>query len=253
MSRRIHKLPGVIPTGRIAQPKPRPSRRAIGIFFGLLFLGGAYWFFAMSTTFAIDRVEVIGTNDTSVQAMAERFLGRNIFRLNETAVEQDLQQAHPPVARVRLVRGLPRTIRIEVSLRDPAIRWQAAQGTFIMDSQGQIFALGENESHQTLPKVVDKSNATITLGQQLVTPAFITFIQAIQTQVEDKFKRKHTANEIMETTSHLDVILEGDLRIRLTTQRPLEEQLDGALAIFTAHPDAKLIDVRVPKWGYWKK
>lgn len=215
---------------------------------------GAYWFFFMSETFAVQKVEVTGAESASIASVAESLKGRNIFRLVSAGIEQDIRQVHPPTAHVVVVRGLPNTVRLTIALREPALQWQVADTSFILDRTGEAFEQGVSKpEYAALPKVIDRSNRRVQIGQQVVTPAFITFIDESNKKVPDLFKRVHVANEILETTFHIDLVLEGDLRIRVTTQRPLEEQLNGAVAIFTAHPEAKSIDVRVPKRGYYKK
>ncbi|HEY1074670.1 MAG TPA: hypothetical protein VGE59_03160 [Patescibacteria group bacterium] len=250
----VHRMPKIIRGGRIESERPKPSRKS----FGLLFIGLAvvvgYWFLFMSDTFAVQKVEVAGAESPSITSVAEALKGRNIFRLTSVSIEQDIRQSYPPTDSVLVVRGLPNTVRLTVSLREPALQWQAGEALFILDSQGEAFEQGTTKpEYAALPKIIDRSNRPVSIGQQIVTPAYVTFVQDINKRAPDLFKRAHVANEILETTFHIDIVLEGDLRIRVTTQRPLEEQLLGAASIYTAHPDAKTIDVRVPKRGYYKK
>lgn len=251
VGRPIHRLPGVIPAGKVfSSPRKLAPYWSVG-FVVLGVIVGGYWFVFQSEVFRVTSVEVVGIESSAVVAVTGRFVGENIFRLNSAAVGQDLRQAYPAIAEVTIIRGLPRTVRLSVSLREPKVRWQRGGTVFIVDATGQIFAAGEQPEHANLPKIVDLSSAPVAAGQMIVTPVFITFVEKLQNQLSD-FGRDHIANEITETTYHLDVVLSGDLRLRLTTQRPLDEQLAAARSIFASHPEARVIDVRVPRWGYWK-
>jgi hypothetical protein len=252
MSPRIHKMPGILPGKMLKLDQPKRSPRIRLFILGLALIGGSYWFVYASPTFAVEKVEITGVDEAALATVAHRLIGRNIFRLSTTAIEADMKQVYPPVASLTLIRGLPRSVRLQVALRQPMLRWQILDKTYIIDATGQVFDEGEKPDYADLPKVIDTSSLQFTIGQHITTPAFIEFVTAIPDKATALLGRKHVANEIKETMFHVDVLLDGDVRIRLTTQRPLEEQLEAAKTIASAHPDAKLIDVRVPGWGYWK-
>jgi cell division septal protein FtsQ len=253
MARSIHKLPTVIPTGRIHAEKPRPNWRRLSVILlglGLLILG--YWFIYGSPVFTVTQVEVVGIEPSLIKTITDPLIGSNIWRVNTTAIEENSKHVYGPINTVTVVRGLPHTVRLQVALRQPKLRWQVGDTVSIIDDSGQVFSEGDAPQYATLPKVIDRTNFPVQVGQRIVAPSFVTFLTDVQTKVPDTFHRAVTSSEITVTTFHIDVILEGDIRIRLTTQRPLQEQLDGAVAILNAHPTAKIIDVRVPRWGYWQ-
>ncbi len=250
--RSVHRLPGIIPRQRTPQPKPkRWPWIFLSILFGVCLLGG-YWYLYASTSFAIEKVEVTGADIPAIKPVTEHLVGSNIFRLHTSQVEQEIRQVHPPVATVTLVRGLPHTLRIGITLRTPMVRWQSNNETFILDEQGEVFAKGDQPMYAALPKVVDYSNVPVTMGQGLVSPGFIDFLHDIDPLAHDLFGKKIATYEVYETFFHLDVLLEGDIRLRLTTQRPAQEQLQAAQSILLAHPGIHFIDVRVPGRGYYK-
>lgn len=253
MKQRIHRMPSVIPGTRIKAALVKPPRRGLrSVVWFLLFLGGLYWLVFLGPTFQVQQVELLGADTTALATLADNMKGQNIFRLNQTAVESAMRQVHPPIDTVTLIRGLPHTVRLLVTLRTPALRWQVNDTVYILDANGEVFQEGEKPEYENLPKVVDTSGVAVQVGQQIIVPAFIDFIQDVQEKTPQTFHRSYLRSEVTETTFHVDALLEGDIRLKFTTQRPLQEQLDGAFAIATAHPDAKVIDVRVPKWGYWK-
>lgn len=253
MARRVHKFSGVIPTGRIEAEKPRIHWGRVSLLFlGMGTAGLIYWFIYASPSFAITEVEVVGADAGLVKSITEPLIGTNIFRINATAIEENSKQVYDPIERVSVVRGLPHKIRLEITLRAPKLRWQVGDTLYIIDSAGQVFSEGDTPEFSALPKVIDRTNFPIEVGQRIVSPSFVTFLGDIHAKVPVTLGKPVVSSEITVTTFHIDVILENGIRVRLTTQRPLQEQLDGAAAIINAHPDAKVIDVRVPRWGYWQ-
>ncbi len=253
MARRVHKFSGVIPTGHIEASRPKPNWRRIGfviLLAGVIGLG--YWFIYASPTFAITEVEVHGVEPSLIKSITDTLIGSNIWRVNAIAIEENSKQVYNSIETVSVVRGIPHKVRLEATLRSPKVRWQVGDTVFIIDSAGQVFSQGDTPEYATLPKIVDKTNFPVKVGQRIVSPSFITFLTEIHERVPATLKKAVVANEITVTTFHIDVVLDSGARIRLTTQRPLQEQLDGAATILAAHPDAKVVDVRVPRWGYWQ-
>jgi hypothetical protein len=254
MRSRIHRMPGLMPGKPLPKERSSSNRyRYIGI---VLVVGGIisglYWFFFLSPVFSIEKIEIIGSDNESVRAAADRLTGGNIFRLHATSLAQTLTQSYPPIETVTVVRGLPHVVRINITLRRPALRWQINDVIYIIDSEGEIFEQGDKPDYADLPKIVDKSGLATDIGQTIVTPEFIQFVTDMQKRIPTLFTQAYLGNEISETTFHIDALLQGDIRIRLTAQRPLQEQLDAAKSILAKHPEAKIIDVRATRWGYWK-
>lgn len=251
MARTIHRMPGVLPRQPQRSSK-RVSLRSLKFLFILLIIGGTYWFFMRGPMFAVATVELTGSEEQALRTIAEGLKGKNIFTLRALAIEQDMRQTYPPIGRVTLVRGLPRTVRLAVSLRTPSLRWQAGETIFILDERGEVFQVGDKPEFQSLPKVYDKSGIIPQVGQYIVAPAFIQIMEDLHRQAPEYLGRSYSGIEITETTFHIDLLLEQNMRVRLTTQRPLREQLETAQKIVKLHPEATSIDVRVPQWAYWK-
>ncbi len=251
--KQIHRLPSILPAARIKEQKPGRNRRVIFVLIATGIVILAYWFIFRSPYFAVTKIEVTGVDPATVKSVVDRMIGTNIFGLNSVGVETDMKQVYPPVASVSLVRGLPHTLRLSVTLRQPALRWQVNDSTtFILDSNGEAFELGDKETYASLPKISDKSGIQVQLGQRVTTAAFIDFMNQLHTAIPNELHRAQIGSEITETSFHVDVMLEGEIRVKMTTQRPSLEQVKAAATILQAHPEAKTVDVRVPKWGYWK-
>ncbi len=248
----MYKMPALLPQQSRQSAPPKRSRLPWFFLLLIVMLGVVYWFFIVSPTFAVRSIELVGSDNNSIKAISDHLIGRNMFLLNKESVEQEIKQIYPPVARVSLIRGLPHTVRLVVTLRAPKLRWQTGSAVFILDEDGQSFEEGEKDMYNILPKVVDYSGIPIAIGDTVVSANYIQFIEDLQEKIPDLFHRSVLSYEVHETTYHIDIVLDGDLRVRLTSQRPAKEQLDSAEAILLAHPSSHQIDVRVPIIGYYK-
>lgn len=251
MASSIHALPKTMhrPIRASKPPKKKISWKLGVSIIGLLFV---LWLFFVSNTFDVATVTLSGTDAASARVYSETLKGQNIFLLNTLTVEAALRKAYPPIGSVTIVRGLPSTIKLDVTLRQPQLRWRVKDTVSILDSTGEVFDQGNKTEYAVLPEVSDLSGIQVSLGQPVVSPSFIEFIKTITKESPNHLKKNVTRFEVAETTLLVDAVLEGDIRVRLALNRPIEEQLKGASAIMAAHGDAKTIDVRVPGWGYWK-
>lgn len=247
----IQRLPGILPTQPLKR-EPKRSKRWPIILLLLIGVGGIYWAFFLSSLFTVQSVSVVGTNDAAVISLAERLKGENIFRIRTTTLAEDIRRAYPPVADVTVVRGLPHSVRLSMVLRKPMLRWQTPEGVYILDQNGESFSVGETEAYATLPKVLDSSGFPVKVGQSIVSPSFIDFLYELQDQLPSQFNRKVVNYEVKASTYHLDILLDGDVRLKVTVQRPVTEQLVSSKLILDAHPEVHLIDVRIPQVGYYK-
>ncbi len=250
----IHRMPGVLPktSFRRSSEAPRP-RRHLPLF--LIVIGvvlGVYWFIFASTTFAIQIIEVEGLPTEAVTPLRNQLEGKNIFRINSVALTDDARQLIPSIKDVTVARGLPHTVRLKIALRDPAVRWVTRTTEYVLDHDGVAFAEGKSDAYSGLPAIRDDSGLSYKIGQTVATEQFVAFMTIAHQKVAEILKRNVATYEVKETTFHFSIILEGEVRILMTVQRPYDEQLESAARILAAHPEAKLIDVRVPGRGYWR-
>ncbi len=123
---------------------------------GVAGLGGYHGYQRMqrSTYFDVDKVTISGTRHSLPSELQERIAGvkgRSIFDLELDAVAQALQR-HPWVKRAKVLRQLPRTLRVEIVEH----RVQAAilLGHFYLVSrEGQVFKRAELAEAEGLPLI----------------------------------------------------------------------------------------------------
>ncbi len=99
-----------------------------------------YRWLSQAEMFQIAGVDVKGVrevNDDDVRALAALFTGQNIFHVDlDAATRRAL--ANPWVRDVRIERSLPNRIRIAINERKPRAVLQAANGRFLIDSDGVV-------------------------------------------------------------------------------------------------------------------
>jgi cell division septal protein FtsQ len=247
-------MPGVLPKSSFRQSsQTKQTRRGLPV---ILILGGAilgvYWFLFASPTFSIQTVEVEGLPSEAVTPLRNELMGKNIFRINSVSLTDDARQLIPSIKDVTVARGLPHTVRLKIGLRDPAVRWVTRTTEYVLDHEGVAFAEGKSDAYAGLPAIRDDSGLSYKIGQTVATDQFVAFMTTAHQKVAEIVKRNVATYEVKETTFHFSIILEGEVRILMTVQRPYDEQLQSAARILAVHPEAKLIDVRVPGRGYWR-
>lgn len=199
-------------------------------------------------------VKITGSDAAAVQSYGRELIGKNIFLVNETSVTNGIAKVFPSVARVTIARGLPHTIRLTVELREPKLRWQSGSTETILDEVGYSFDVknGQTGGYESLPLVVDTTGLSIKVGQFIVSPGFVDFVSALSKEVPQRLGKPVARFEVAETTLLVDTIIDSDTRVKFALQRDVTAQLSDANLLLTQHPEAKLIDVRVDGWGYWK-
>lgn len=247
-------MPGVLPktSFRRTPDTPRPRRNVPAILIVVGVILGVYWFLFASATFAIQTVEVEGLPPDAVTPLQNQLLGKNIFRINSVSLTDNARQLIPSIKDITVARGLPHTVRLKIALRDPALRWVTRTTEYVLDRDGVAFAEAKSDTYAGLPVIRDDTGLSYKIGQTVATEQFVAFMTTAHKKVAEIVKRNVATYEVKDTTFHFSIILEGEVRILMTVQRPYDEQLESAARILTAHPEAKLIDVRVPGRGYWR-
>ncbi len=249
----VHRLPKTFhqPIKSSSSRNPRkPFRWKWFLVLVILVLAG--WTFVGSNYFTVQTVQLIGTDATTAKTYSNELVGKNIFFLNQGLIEAGLIKAFPPISNVEIVRGLPKTVRLTVTLREPKVMWRSGTTQSILDSAGYVFDQGDKSNYSSLVTVVDTTGLPVKIGQPVVSQSFVDFITKVANELPKKNLTPIARFEVADTTLLVDVILTNDTKIRLSIQRDVVAQIEDVSTILTAHPEAKHIDVRVDGWGYWK-
>lgn len=228
------------------------SRFRLGWLVVTILMAGLVWFLVGSSYFKITTVQLVGTDAPTAKAFAQTIVGRNTLLLNQSVIQAGLIQAFPPIESVTIVRGLPRTLRLTVRLRQPKLIWKTGVLDSVLDEAGYVFDQGDTSRYPGLPTIVDMTALPVTIGQPVVSPGVVAFVSELSRQLAEKIKLPIKQFEIADTTLLIDAIADNDRKIRFALERSVNSQLEDVGILLAAHPDAKQLDVRVSGWGYWK-
>lgn len=190
----------------------------------------------------------------------ERFQGTNLLKLPTATLEAKLLTLDSSLASVRLSKGLPRTLKLDIELRQPALIWRSGQTLYTLDRTGLAYraapALIEDQLALAteLPAILvsDRRNLPVNLGQATVRSGFITFVNQLKSELSSR-GIEVKAVEIDETTFSIVVLTNQPYRLLFDTTRPLSAQLTTLGKILETRPEIKeYLDLRVRGWVYYR-
>jgi cell division protein FtsQ len=258
--RRQSARPRARPTGRVV-PFPRkrrggrlelsrlaPSGRSLFVAFALLLAGvGAYAGARQSSVFAVHELEVRGTSPQAAQevrralaaAMGESLLTLDLPRLEAAAA------AVPSIARARLDRGFPNTLRITVVPEQPVAVVRQAGRSWLVAEGGRVVASLAKGKLAALPRIWLRPGSPIVLGSTL-TGEPLAAVAAVAPLVERPLGARVTS--VRATEEELTLVLRSGIELRLGDASDLDLKLAVARRILPALAGAGgYLDVSVPE------
>jgi hypothetical protein len=224
----------------------------------------AVYILVASPLFKVRQVEIRGAALLEDAEITQHVpLGGSLWVFPKDQAATALRE-HPAVEDVRILRGLPNGIRIEVSERQPRAIWITGDSAALLDERGRVFLTysatslpGEDTAIGRalvgLPKVHDVSGLEAKSGEQVASTLFLQFIGEVsRLQAEllpmhsmDHFEVAATTYDVkMITTSGMSVSLNslGDagVQIRNLARLARDGKLEGASSV----------DLRVDRWAY---
>lgn len=133
--------------------------------FGSRFISGAIFFLSLAVvfsfsslnTFEVSSIKLHGSQRLGAEAILSRvdMIGKTIISIDPGEVKKDIIESFPSLKSVKVSAGLPASVNIQVTERDPIILWQNENPLWI-DEEGVTFPVrGEA---QTLLTVVAKGS-----------------------------------------------------------------------------------------------
>jgi len=227
----------------------------IWLFLILILIGLAVWWFFYSQTFLIKNIEITGTVNDSIKAEIDKFYNKNIFLFVIGQSDMELAKKQTSIERLNIIKGIPDTLKIEVLVRKPDIRWKTKDKIYFIDENGIIFNLEtQNEDDNKLPCVVDGRNLEIKLGSKAVTSDFVDFIKKLAEKLPEESKKEIAEMRIEETTLHLTVKFKDSYQIFFDTLGSFDDQLYLLKKTIEKHNGEikEYIDLRVDGKAYYK-
>lgn len=221
------------------------------VFLACLF--GLAWLVFDSPILRVATVQPGGELTDPITHYVSTLVGQNILRISERRVTQELQAVEPTVATVRLTRGFPNELLVTVTRRHPVLIWQVGDTQWAIDAGGVAFPFDPTVAGG-IPRIRDLRNPTVSAGQVLVSPSFVTFVRDVFTELPARIGGSLRDGEIVETSVSFKVITEWGWSIYLDSRRPLLGQLNNLNLVLRDYHDQihEYVDLRLPGWGYVK-
>ncbi len=224
------------------------------------------WVLFWSPVFKVKNVEVQGTLLSNSQKISELVpRGGSIWFVPEAKIKASIF-ASQPVIDVKVLKGIPSSLRIVVEERKPVILWQSGDGVSLIDANGEVlftykvsdFPNADAEPGTTLnqlPRVTDSQNIAVTTGTSIATSQFVSFVASLQQEMLAYLPElKVVKLEVQQTTYDLLVVTEQGLRVQMNTLGEAAVQvrnLKRLLVQETISPTSQ-VDLRIDRWAYVK-
>ncbi|OGV94627.1 hypothetical protein A3A66_01240 [Microgenomates group bacterium RIFCSPLOWO2_01_FULL_46_13] len=191
------------------------------------------WFLVMTTIFLVGylwwspwlRIQTIeckeaGKSECSevVWAEAKQYLGHHTFLLKPEALEERLLSVNPRFTKVAVEPQLPQTLVVNINYSQAAAMLVTSgneQG-LVVDETGKVVGM-EKSSTSQLPIITVPVLDEVVIGNTIKEPTHLAALVLIQ-----------ELNERLMTFEHLEVVVNGEIRLRLP---------GGKIAIFSAGSD----------------
>lgn len=213
-----------------------------------------YWIF-YSNFFKIKNIEIEGEVNDTIKNKINGFYGKNIFLFTIGQLDKQLAREQTSIEKLNIIKGIPDTLKIDVLVRKPEIRWKTQDKTYFIDKTGIIFSLDKpKEEDNKLPLVIDSRNLPIKLGEKIVTSDFIEFVEKIATEVPQKIGKDIEEIKIDETTLHLEIKFKDAFRVYFDTTNSWNDQMKLLQKAVEKHDKEikEYIDLRVEEKAYYK-
>jgi len=220
------------------------------IFVGLVLVGFYYWLF-MSGFFNIKEIVIDGDAGDEIKTEVTSLRGQNIFRVGGKDTETSLQQKKPGIKKIKIIRGIPNTLKVELYERDSALTWESQGKKYLVDATGVPFKETDKTKHFL---IIDTNNLPVALGTRVVDEDFIIFVEFAEQEIPLKTDFKIDHFEILETTYQIIVVGENKKKIFFSTMRQLMPQLQAFKKIYDEKKDEiqEYLDTRVEGLVYYK-
>jgi cell division protein FtsQ len=201
----------------------------------LLLLAFTAAFLMTSTLFNTKTINVTGNNRVSQQEII-RISGlnyqQNIFRINTKETMKNIFQS-PYVEKIKIRRGLPNIINIDIIEREPIVLVPYVGSYLYVDSQGIVVEINASIEGMKLPVIKGLKFNTFKLGEEIKVENKLQLTSVIK--LINEIKKAGLNQEISEINA------EDILNLKFTTKSGIKVNLGDDSNINTKIPLAKAI------------
>lgn len=217
----------------------------------IIIIGLGYLLF-FSPIFKIRHVEIIGNSSPAVAQLLNSFKSQNIFRLDSSKIQEDLEKNFPEYLEIKVSRGIPNILRTQFTARQAKIVWQSDSNYYLVDKDAYAFLKIDNPP-ANLIKTIDNKNIPVDLPGQIASNNFIDFLENSKTKLSalqitvDHF-------EVNETTFQVTAVTDNNIKIIFDVTRNITDQIDAFDKVYQEHKDEikQYIDLRVEGKVYYQ-
>ncbi|OGO79016.1 MAG: hypothetical protein A2Y23_14845 [Clostridiales bacterium GWB2_37_7] len=210
-------------------------RKAFKYILFLLLTAFTAAFLLTSSLFNIRTINVIGNNRVSQQEII-RASGlnyqQNIFRINTMETMKNVFQ-NPYVEKIKIRRGLPNIINIDIIEREPIVLVPYVGSYLYVDSHGIVVEISTSIEKMKLPVIKGLKFNTFKLGEEIKVENKLQLISVIN--LINEIKKTGISQEIAEINA------ENILDLKLITKSGITVNLGDDSNINTKIPLAKAI------------
>ena len=251
-----------------AQPLSRPTRRRVRVarvsalqrrllvIVALVIAAG--W--GIGQLFAVREVSVSAPGrKAEIESEAHKLVGStwwwgNLITFDNGGFVSKLQQADPILRNVTVRRHWFHTIVVTASLKQPSLGWNTGNQLYVLDSDGTV--IGTQMGTVNFPVVYDGSNLPVQIGQKVVTPHFVEFVDQAVPSLRS-LGISVTRLDIKDTTLDLTAQTSKGYKILFDTSRAVGDELSDlhsvlALLVTQKKTPAEYIDLRIAGKAYYK-
>lgn len=221
----------------------------------IVLIGYGIWWLFYGDFFKIKNIEVSGDINESIQSEIQMFKNQNILLFVVGQKDKELAAKQTSIDQINIIKGIPDTLKIEVSIRKPVIRWKSKDKEYFIDQEGVIFELSNpNENDKLKPLIIDSKNLEVSLGKKIVSNDFIDFIVKINSQLPEKTSKKIQEIKINDTTLDIEVQFDNSYKVFLSSINNADNQIYLLQKVIEKHDSEikEYIDLRVDKRAYYK-
>jgi len=227
-------------------------------FFGtVLFLSLAIYLLLFSKSFSVKDVFVEGNKLVEADKIINITpRGDNIFLLPSEKIKEVIISQIPEIKDIQIYRGIPNALKIVVLEHDQGLIWKSGQSYYLISSQGVPYydVTLKIAEYPNLAKVEDLNSLPVTLGKQIATPAFVTFVNNINKNLFEATNIEADYFSVIETTIDVTLKTKAGFYVKFDSLRSSKKQLYDLKMILVEKRQEILeyIDLRVPGWAYYK-
>ncbi len=218
-------------------------------------LSALIWFVLGSDVFTVKSIRIVGSVTPAVREEVESLQGEHILLFSTGDMATRLRQAQSSIDRLELSKGLPSTLLVTVTQRQPVLLWESGGIEYAVDRNGVAFVVtDETQPVDTLPRVVDQGAVPTVPGRMIASPSFIHFVHALAEQFPEEFPVGLTQVAIGQSTFELAAHTDDGWYALFDTQRSIPPQLESLQSVFERyHADIhEYVDLRVSGKAYFK-